>query len=166
MTPVLRTARLTLRPPVEADADAFVEALNDPEVHRWLDQIPVPYTHDDALWFIREIQEGRVSAWGIDIDGTLQGMIGEVSFGYWLARPAWGKGYATEAGRAALDHLFQSDPELTQITSGHYDDNLRSRHVLEKLGFEDTGPKTFNRRSEPHTVQGRAMILPRSKWST
>lgn len=163
--PTLITKRLILRPPVPQDADAIVGPLNDPSVHQWLSETPVPYTRDDGLWFINEVQEGRIMAWMIEADGTLQGVVGGPKLGYWLAPDAWGKGYATEMGHAVLDHLFQSDPARTEIKAGYFEGNDPSRKVLEKLGLEDTGPESFTRKSEPHKVQGRAMVLKRSTWA-
>ena len=53
--------------------------------------------------------------------------------GYWIARKAWGQGYATEAGRAVLDLARMMG--CARLHAGHYVDNPASGKVLNKLGF-------------------------------
>ncbi len=58
MTPVtLRTARLVLSVPTEADVDAIAEAAQDPEVPRWT-TLPSPYARADAEEFIAKAADG------------------------------------------------------------------------------------------------------------
>jgi len=59
-------------------------------------------------------------------------------FGYWIARPFWGLGYATEAGRAMIA-LARDSLRLKRIRAGHFVDNPASGRVLQKLGFRATG---------------------------
>ena len=71
--------------------------------------------------------------------GALPGVIGldPGHLGYWLMRPAQGRGLATEAARAVLAELFlRSDKP---VISGYFSDNARSGNVLRKLGFRETG---------------------------
>ena len=56
------------------------------------------------------------------------------SLGYRLLRKAWGNGYASEASRAVLEHGF-ARLDLARATATTYEENARSRRVLEKLGF-------------------------------
>src|SRR3954447_7917235 len=57
----VRTDRLVLRPPGDADVDPIVRAFGDPEMHRWLTAPPFPYTRADAVEFITGIApSGRV----------------------------------------------------------------------------------------------------------
>jgi RimJ/RimL family protein N-acetyltransferase len=69
---------------------------------------------------------------GIDTSGD------EPELGYWLARDHWGRGYATEAGRAVIE-IARSSLRLPRLVSGHFTDNPASGRVLEKLGFRATG---------------------------
>ena len=55
--------------------------------------------------------------------------------GYWIARDHWGRGYASEAGRAALEVVRALGHRRVQ--AGHYVDNPASGRVLRKLGFRD-----------------------------
>jgi ribosomal-protein-alanine N-acetyltransferase len=57
-----------------------------------------------------------------------------VEIGWRLAHAAWGKGYATEAARAALAHGFDV-LKLEEIVSFTTTANLRSRNVMEKIGM-------------------------------
>ena len=63
---------------------------------------------------------------------------GEVEFGYWIARPYWGLGFATEAGRAAIAnarHRCASTGSSPAISS-----TIRHRGgCCEKLGFRPSG---------------------------
>lgn len=63
---------------------------------------------------------------------------GAREIGYWIARPAWGRGFATEAGHAVIISV-SSHTKITQIEAGAFYDNPGSFHVLEKLGFKYVG---------------------------
>jgi RimJ/RimL family protein N-acetyltransferase len=63
---------------------------------------------------------------------------GETEFGYWLARRHWGRGYATEAGRALLA-TARDGLRVKRLDSAHFLDNPASGRVLEKLGFAPIG---------------------------
>jgi RimJ/RimL family protein N-acetyltransferase len=57
--------------------------------------------------------------------------------GYWIARPFWGRGYATEACLALVD--IARTLGLPSVEGSHFLDNPASARVLEKLGFEPLG---------------------------
>jgi RimJ/RimL family protein N-acetyltransferase len=61
---------------------------------------------------------------------------GAVELGYWIARPHWGKGFATEAGRALIE--IARSLKLPRLEGSHFVDNPASGRVLEKLGFVPT----------------------------
>ncbi len=61
-----------------------------------------------------------------------------MELGYWVDRPYWGLGYATEAGRAVVEMAFEG-LRLESLDAGHYLDNPASARVLAKLGFRPTG---------------------------
>jgi RimJ/RimL family protein N-acetyltransferase len=62
---------------------------------------------------------------------------GGVELGYWIARPYWGRGYATEAARAVLEiaRLLGHG----RVLAGHFVDNPASGRVLRKAGFRPLG---------------------------
>ncbi|WP_157236473.1 GNAT family N-acetyltransferase [Wenxinia marina] len=137
--PTLTTARLVLRPLQRGDADALATALDDWDVIRWLSGPPYPYRLADARQFIADVRAGGAGVWAITLaDGGFLGTVGlGVEFGYWLRRGAWGRGYATEATTALLDHHFAGGGAA--VEAGIHPDNARSRHLLEKLGFVADG---------------------------
>lgn len=161
----LRTPRLTLRAPLIEDADFFVEALNDMDVVQWLTVIPHPYTRDHALWFINEIAEGRERAWLIVGEDGPAGIVGlGDTFGYWLHKRVWGRGYVTEASDAVIDHAF-ADLGLDKIETGYFIDNERSQNALAKLGFVDAGPKMLQCLADGRTdIPSRHTVLTRDRW--
>jgi RimJ/RimL family protein N-acetyltransferase len=144
-----RTDRLLLRPGWIEDAPALFRAIDDEGIVRNLASVPWPYRPADAEAFLateRRPDEPvmviiRRTAGAPELVGTIgigRRPQGELEFGYWIARPYWGRGYATEAGRAML--AFARDSlRLTTLHSSHFLDNPASGRVLEKLGFCPTG---------------------------
>jgi RimJ/RimL family protein N-acetyltransferase len=144
-----RTTRLLLRPGWSQDAPALYRAIRDERIVRNLATAPWPYGLDDAEAFLATERKASEPSLLIFLHGNgapeLIGGIGfgrrptgETEFGYWLARGNWGRGYATEAGRALLAtarHGFR----VKRLDAGHFLDNPASGRVLEKLGFKPTG---------------------------
>jgi RimJ/RimL family protein N-acetyltransferase len=62
---------------------------------------------------------------------------GEPELGFWIARPHWGQGYATEAAGAVL--RIARTLGHRRVVAGHFVDNPASGKVLKKLGFVPTG---------------------------
>ena len=162
----LQTARLTLRPPVPADREAVVAGMNDFEVTKWLSVVPHPYTLADADWFIDHVAQGGEQTWFIhDASGLIGGIGLGVELGYWLARPVWGRGYMTEAGRAVLVHLF-ADPAQSEITAGHFVLNTASGNVLRKLGFVPTHLRIRPCKARGHDMDSQELLLTRARWQS
>lgn len=164
--PVLRTPRLTLRPLREEDADALVAGVGNYDVSRWLAVVPYPYGRDDALKFIRTVREERKPVWGIADDS---GIVGTVSLdgelGYWLARPAWRKGYGFEAARAVVAHHFRNE-EADELGSHVFVGNDQSGAVLRALGFVMRDRIRRYARSLSQAVDATEMVLTRERWDT
>lgn len=159
----LRTERLLLRPLGERDVPACAAAMQDRAVSGWLSAVPWPYREKDARWFVGECAAGRETAWAIDAGNGLCGVIGlGDELGYWIARPAWGRGFASEAARAVVDHHFATGAE--ELRSSHHAGNDRSRHVLEKLGFVETGIAPLYLKASDRTVRSHKMLLTRRAW--
>ena len=143
----IRTQRLSLRPLESVDAAPIHELAGDFEVARMTGIIPHPYSERDALaWIDRAGQgdEGIVFAIARR-DGTLIGCSGympmdaeHAEVGYWIGKPFWGEGFATEALRAVVAHAFDAHG-FTYVKAGHFVDNPRSQRVLGKLGFSPDG---------------------------
>lgn len=153
MLPTITTDRLTLRPLRASDAPAMQQFASDFDVSRMLAQVPHPYPDGEAEAFIAEVVDLDDSlpfrVFAID-DGKFAGTIalaadgeafkgGEARLGYWLGRPFWGRGLATEAVRALLKHYAFSILGLGRVTAGVFDDNPASTRVLLKVGFRHEG---------------------------
>ena len=145
----VRTERLLLRPGWAEDASALYTAIADEGIVRNLASAPWPYRLEDARAFLATERKPHEPSMLIfrrtGGDPELVGSIGfgrrpdgELEFGYWIARAHWGRGYATEAGRAVLDFARES-LRLTRLHAGHFLDNPASGRVLAKLGFRPTG---------------------------
>ena len=145
----LRTPRLALRQWREADLEPFARLNADPEVMR---HFPAPLTREqsDAL-AEREGRRIKLLGWGlwsVEVTESAQfiGFVGlaEPSFeahftpaievGWRLAHNAWGRGYASEAARAAAAFGFD-ELRLDEIVSFATVENVRSLKVMERIGM-------------------------------
>lgn len=144
-----RTQRLTLRPCWLEDADAITSAIAHEAVTHKLARVPWPYTQEDARdWLARPSAPDDIALAILAHEGAakprLVGVIGIHAegdgheLGYWLTPNAWGRGYATEAGRAMLG-IARHAMGLSRLRSSHFTDNPASGRVLQKLGFRATG---------------------------
>src|SRR5438128_8585254 len=114
--PPLSDGVVTLRPWQEADAAAIAEACRDPEIARWLDQVPQPYTRADARDFVtatlQNWRDGTAASFAITdaVTGEVLGSVGlhlvdaehavgEV--GYWVSPGTRLRGVASRAVRLA-----------------------------------------------------------------
>jgi RimJ/RimL family protein N-acetyltransferase len=144
-----RTERLLLRPAWREDAPALCQGIGDERIVRNLATAPWPYRLQDAEAFLARERPAH-AAGGLIFLRTqgaprLVGAVGigpspdnVLELGYWVARPYWGQGIATEAGRAML--AFARDSlRLPRLVAGHFTDNPASGRVLQKLGFRPTG---------------------------
>jgi RimJ/RimL family protein N-acetyltransferase len=156
-----RTKRLTLRPGWPEDAPALAQAIGHEAVAAMLARVPWPYGVADAEAFLALPRAAHDPNFLIEAmeDGAPQ-LVGGIELmrsgdvhelGYWLTPGAWGRGYATEAGRAVL-HIARHGLGLRKVVSSHALDNPASGKVLRKLGFREVG------RAARHSVaRGRDM---------
>ena len=143
-----RTDRLLLRPGWAEDAPALFHAIADEGIVRNLASPPWPYTLADAEAFLATersdsdatflvFRRTRGAPELIGSAGFGRRPNGEIELGYWIARPHWGLGYATEAAEAVV--AIARAVRLPALTAGHFTDNPASGRVLEKIGFRPTG---------------------------
>ena len=143
-----RTERLLLRPGWAEDAPALAAAIADEMIVRNLATAPWPYSLRDAEAFLAQPRDPVLPSFLIfeRTDGAprLVGSCGlgrrpsgAVELGYWISRPYWGNGYATEAGVALID--IARALGFIQLEGSHFLDNPASGRVLEKLGFAPLG---------------------------
>ncbi len=143
-----RTPRLLLRPGFPEDAPALAAAIADKAIVRNLATVPWPYRMRDAEAFLASPRDPVLPSLLIfeRTDGAPQ-LIGScglgrrpsgaVEMGYWIARPFWGRGFATEACSALI--AIAQTLGLSNIEGSHFVDNPASARVLEKLGFRKLG---------------------------
>jgi len=167
---VLVTRRLTLRPPLEVDADAITAALQNPKVTRMLTSVPSPYTVADAQAWIKRIENEKHASYFSIYREKFLGVVsvrhnqnGEADLGYWLDEAAWGQGYMSEAARAVTSHAFRRF-NLERMESGAYEDNRASQRVLEKLGFERTQDQPHYNQTRKCEVSCKRVELTRDRF--
>ncbi|MBA3677610.1 MAG: GNAT family N-acetyltransferase [Sphingosinicella sp.] len=159
-----RTDRLLLRPGWAEDAPALFAAIADEAIVRNLASAPWPYRLEDAHALLGVERGSEAPAFLIfrrtlgapQLVGTIglaRHSDGEVELGYWIARPFWGLGYATEAA-AAVVAIARDGLRLQKLTAGHFIDNPASGRVLEKIGFRDIGEVA------PRYSVGRGTLAP------
>ena len=153
--PRLETDRLALRPFDVRDWVGLQRAYGDPDVMRWhglTDPLPV-----DETAFAVGRMAGQFTARGYGmfaiVERETDGIVGRVGImvhddwtggpdrheiGWTVQRDRWGRGYATEGGRAVLDWIWGvvDVPRIISITDL---ENGRSQRVMEKLGLTRRG---------------------------
>ena len=153
--PELATKRLVLRELRITDAAAVAAGAGDQRVAQYLIQVPSPYPIALARrWVIHRIEWwdlGRGVTLAVTLPGKSDMLLGTVSLrryirdrraelGYWLARPAWGHGFATEAAQAVVDFGFR-ELGLARVYAQVLAGNSASLRVLDKLGMMNEGKK-------------------------
>ena len=155
----IETKRLLIRPWDDFDADELFELAQEPEIGYWCGWEPHKHIRDTffALHNFLEIEETYAIC--LKDNNIIIGSIGlhfknnidltykddEAELGYWIGKPYWNNGYATEAGKAIIKHAFK-DLKLSRVWCGYYEGNEQSKRVQEKLGFK------FHHRSESAEV--------------
>ncbi len=151
----VRTERLGLRRFTTADAEAFAAYRSMPEVARY-QSWDAPVSLTDALELVEDFAQGDPATPGwfqyaIDLDGVLIGDLGvnlhdnlrQAELGFTLSPAYQGNGYATEAVRALLDHLF-IEWNLHRVSAECDARNTASARLLERVGFRREGLRRSN----------------------
>jgi RimJ/RimL family protein N-acetyltransferase len=180
---VLRTERLLLRTWLPEDRELFARMNADPEV---MEFFVSPMTREESDAFVDRIESGFVERgfglWAVEevVTGSFIGFTGllhqtfEAAFtpafeiGYRLERPAWGRGYATEAAREAVRYGFER-AGLAEIVSMTATGNLRSQAVMKKLGMSHDPADDFYHPLVPdgHPLKRHVLYrLTAERWRT
>jgi RimJ/RimL family protein N-acetyltransferase len=178
--PTIRTPRLLLRPWRDEDLPAFAAMNADPKVMEFFPR-PLDRGESDAVAArIRDHLTRRgFGFWAVEVPGVADfiGFVGLsvptfeahftpcVEIGWRLACEHWGRGYATEAARSALDFGFRQ-LALDEIVSFTAHANVRSRRVMERIGMTHSPIDDFDHPalSEGHPL--RRHVLYRASRST
>ena len=135
----IETERLTLRPPTMADVPAIARLANDLRISQMTRRLPFPYREADAAAFVSTLH-APAQVHLIEYLGEPVGMVGiegdpaVPELGYWFGVDHWGRGFATEAARAAIRTRFASSSTPLIVATARVA-NPPSRNVLEKCGF-------------------------------
>jgi RimJ/RimL family protein N-acetyltransferase len=178
----LRTARLVLRAWRDTDAQPLASMNADPAVMS--EFLPGVLSTEESLASLARMRErfeqpGGTVVWAIEAPGVAPfvGFVGLavprhplpfspcVEILWRLAREHWGKGYATEGARAALDDGFDR-VGLEEIVSFTVPANVRSRAVMERLGMRHAEGEDFDHPALPVGHRLRRHVLYRLRAVT
>jgi RimJ/RimL family protein N-acetyltransferase len=171
----IHTDRLLLRRWTEADLEPFAELNADPRVTEFL---PTPLTREQSDALVARVEahfdQHGFGLWAVEIPGVapFAGFIGlytprfeahftpSIEIGWRLSAEHWGRGYATEGARAAIAFGFE-EAGLREIVSFTVPANIRSRHVMEKIGMTYNPADDFDHPSLPEGHPLRRHVLYR-----
>lgn len=155
----LETKRLILRKFEEADFERLFLLDSNPEVMKYVGMptlSKVEESKEVVKMIMRQYEDnglGRLAViekeselligWsGLKLNTSeVNGYQNFYELGYRFLPETWGKGYATESGKASLDYGF-NDLKAEIIYAYAHCENTASNHILTKLGFEKTGEFT------------------------
>lgn len=147
---ILETERLILRTWKEEDAVDYFNINQDPKVIEFLrgpltmeqvnDFIPAANSHGEkygyTLWAVELKENGDLIGFiGLNYTDWESHFTPAVEVGWRLGSQYWGKGFATEGAKAALDYGF-TRCDLKEIVSFTVPSNIRSIRVMEKIGLK------------------------------
>ncbi|HVZ92506.1 MAG TPA: GNAT family N-acetyltransferase [Rhizomicrobium sp.] len=174
MIPRLETERLILRGLRQEDFEPLAEIMADPDVARYLSGEPLTRAE---TWRSLAIALGHwklrgYGLWAVErkSDGAFLGRVGMINpegwpgleIGWTLGKPHWGKGYATEAARAAMDYAFCTQP-VGRLISCIDPDNLASQRVAQRLGETRGERQTLHIAGKDYTVD--IWAIARADWT-
>lgn len=152
----IETHRLILRELIADDAERMFLLDSNPEVMKYLGQKILTKVEESAVLIDKirkQYEENGIGRWAVveKSSGLLIGWCGLkilreetngykdiYELGYRFLPESWGKGYASESAKAALDYGFHT-LNVDVIYAYALCDNSASNHVLRKLGFLDKG---------------------------
>jgi RimJ/RimL family protein N-acetyltransferase len=170
--PRIETARLILRPWRANDIARNTAMLGDPEVARFITPDRKPVTTEQNGWRNAAVITGHWALHGFGMlaveekeGGDYVGRVGPwyppgwpgFEVGWAITPDRWGRGYAVEAARGAIDWVFASfaiDRIIHCIDAA----NAPSQGVARRLGAENEGPGQLN----DHVVD--IWVTARDRW--
>lgn len=152
MKHTFETERLVLRPFDRNDSDRIEELAGDYEIAKTTLAIPHPYPPGSAKDFIKAVQESDAKGDSLTVAICLKGspeLIGTMGLVikdkhkraelvYWVGKPYWGQGYATEAAQQILKVAFE-ELGLNRVYAAAMTHNPGSWKVMQKIGMQLEG---------------------------
>lgn len=149
--PIIETERLILRGAIPADADVWVTFIADPDFGRYVPRSKVTRTPQERAERMIGVYQQRwepqpVSSMGWAVtrkaDGQFIGLCGvealegtnDGELDYFLGKPYWGNGFATEAAGATIRFAFENTA-WDRIVAAIVPANIASQRVLAHLGL-------------------------------
>lgn len=146
-TKILETERLRLHHLRPTDVESLLDLWTDPETTEHLggprerakleplfaEELQDPFAEEYDLWPVEEIETGAVVGHCGLLDKEVEGRE-EVEINYIFHKNAWGKGYATEIGKALVEYAF-TKKALPRLIALIKPDNQASARVAEKIGM-------------------------------
>lgn len=175
----IETRSLWLRWPRAKDVGAIVRLAGERSVAEMTARIRHPIDRAETEAFVLGARRGNAAGGGLAMALSLRsepdGLIGMVGiesvadddrphFGYWLGRPYWGRGLATQAAEAMV-HAYFAYAGGTVLGSDARVENPASRRVLEKSGFVRTGTGTEYCPVRARDLTCDRFRLDRAAWS-
>lgn len=146
VTSEIRTERLILRWFQRSDAEAFAALAGDRAISDTMISVPHPLPAGFALDWVTADTPNRFAVCEA-ASGALAGAIElrevdpehyQAELSFWIGRPFWGRGFASEAGLAVIRHAFDT-LGLNRVYAFHMVRNPASGQVLSKLGMREEG---------------------------
>ena len=150
----IKTERLRLRPLELLDASDIQRLAGDRDVAATTRSIPHPYPDGYAGRWIGDCQAESetgslvISAVTLRESGEFVGIVElqidggppsqQAQLSYWIGKPHWSRGYATEAATAIVKHGF-ANLGLERVRASHFSRNPASGRVLQKIGMSHEG---------------------------
>lgn len=157
------TRRLLLRPPDAREAKAIAALAANPRVAENLAAAPGKRQGGPGASFaVIERESGVVM--GATGYGPMIHRPASLEIATWLGEPHWGRGYATEATQALIDHVF-ADGRILVLWCANRASNQRARRVVEKCGFQfrETG---MVRAPSAGALPVERFVLDRRNWAS
>ena len=179
--PTLRTPRLVLRPWRDDDLEPFAALNADGEVMK---HFPAALAKNESDALVSRLKEHfdrhGFGLWAMEVPGLAPfiGFVGlnvpsyeapfmpAVEIGWRIAREHWGRGFATEGARAALQFGFET-LGLEEIVAMTTPANVRSLRVMKKLGMHRAESDDFDHPKVPdgHPLKRHVLYrLGRDEW--
>lgn len=154
---IIETERLYLREYEDNDFDKLAEIYSDEETMKYIGKGGAIILNEKDKQKIKDHWLKCYSEWGFGIWSLIEkgsnsyiGNCGfnklknsdEIEIAYLLAKEYWGKGYATEISKAALEYGINK-LNLKRIVAMAYPENTASINVIKKLGMKSDGEKEY-----------------------